>query len=90
MSKNGEEAMYDIPDFFGKGDPLCSKIDPDVFFPEPDSPSLHSAVRIAKEICNRCPYKTECLEWAVSRNEIGIWGGTTDIERRKIRRYGTR
>lgn len=45
----------------------------------------------AKAICNRCPVKAECLEWALAVPErIGIWGGTTEYERRKLRGPGTR
>ena len=35
-------------------------------------------------ICNRCPTKTDCLEWALATQEPhGIWGGMGEIERRR-------
>lgn len=51
------------------------------------------ATRRAKEICDVCPVSTECLEFALETNQrAGIWGGTTEDERRSLRRkwLGTR
>lgn len=39
----------------------------------------------AKGVCRGCPLISECLDWAVSNVEIGIWGGTNDDERRALR-----
>lgn len=86
MAENGKQTTYDVPDFHEKGKPRCAETDPDMFFPEPDSRYLESTIRIAKDICTRCPYVEECLEWALSHNEIGIWGATTEKERQLIRR----
>lgn len=37
----------------------------------------------AKAICARCPALAECREFAMNNNELfGIWGGTTEAERR--------
>jgi WhiB family redox-sensing transcriptional regulator len=42
--------------------------------------------KLAYSICSRCNVKTECLNYAVERPEImGIWGGTSHRQRRKIR-----
>ena len=41
----------------------------------------------AKEICAVCPVNPECLEFALATNqEAGVWGGTTEEERRKLRK----
>jgi len=40
----------------------------------------------AKAICATCPVQEPCLEHAIANDEIGIWGGKTTNERRKIRR----
>jgi WhiB family redox-sensing transcriptional regulator len=54
----------------------------DDFFPERGSSTV-----IAKRICNGCPVREECLEYAVERKErFGIWGGKSERERRAIRR----
>jgi WhiB family redox-sensing transcriptional regulator len=44
--------------------------------------------RPAKEICLRCPVVAECLDYAMRQETLlpGIWGGTSERERRKLRR----
>lgn len=76
------------PDFYEKGPAACTEpsADPDIFFTDPKEPTYRKDTAKAKTFCERCVYKTECLVWALEANEIGVWGGTTDIERRKIRR----
>jgi WhiB family transcriptional regulator, redox-sensing transcriptional regulator len=40
-----------------------------------------------RELCESCPVRLECLEFALSDESLtGLWGGTTDMERRLIRR----
>lgn len=40
----------------------------------------------AKEICEGCPVRQECLDWALTApEEFGVWGGTTPTERRRMR-----
>jgi WhiB family redox-sensing transcriptional regulator len=40
-----------------------------------------------RDLCETCPVRRECLEYALADNSlIGLWGGTTDTERRMIRR----
>ncbi|MGP7998331.1 MAG: WhiB family transcriptional regulator [Streptosporangiaceae bacterium] len=40
----------------------------------------------AKAICHACPVREPCLAWALSHGiSSGVWGGTTDEERRAIR-----
>ena len=39
----------------------------------------------AKAICKQCTVMGRCLEFAVARREIhGIWGGTSETERRVL------
>jgi WhiB family redox-sensing transcriptional regulator len=41
----------------------------------------------AKVVCRGCPVRKECLEYALVLNEqMGIWGGVSERERRIIRR----
>ncbi len=60
----------------------CSGADHDLFFPQPGA-----STRKAKAICEACEVKAECLEFAITQGEriIGIWGGLSERERRKIR-----
>jgi WhiB family redox-sensing transcriptional regulator len=40
-----------------------------------------------RELCETCPVRRECLEYALADESLtGLWGGTTDTERRLIRR----
>jgi WhiB family transcriptional regulator, redox-sensing transcriptional regulator len=40
-----------------------------------------------RELCETCPVRVECLEFALADESLtGLWGGTTDMERRLIRR----
>ena len=48
-------------------------------------PSDGVGVEVAKQLCADCPVKAPCLEYAL-RNRIdhGVWGGTSERERRRI------
>lgn len=50
--------------------------EPWIFFPEArTSTTVNDAAR-AKAVCNRCPVRAECLDYAIEHNEMhGIWGG---------------
>ena len=40
-----------------------------------------------RALCISCPVAAECLEFALSEHEAsGIWGGTSEKERRVLRR----
>ena len=45
-----------------------------------------TAVTVAKIACTGCPVRLTCLEWALSHHEWGVWGGTTERERRRLRK----
>ncbi|MDR0505030.1 MAG: WhiB family transcriptional regulator [Bifidobacteriaceae bacterium] len=60
---------------------LCPQTDPEAFFPEKGG-----STREAKRICSACEVQRECLEYALAHDErFGIWGGTSERERRKIK-----
>jgi len=40
-----------------------------------------------RELCEGCPVRQDCLEVALADSDLmGLWGGTTDAERREMRR----
>lgn len=46
-----------------------------------------AAQHSAKRICQGCPVKAECLAEALdSEIDIGVWGGMTERERRRLLR----
>jgi WhiB family redox-sensing transcriptional regulator len=65
----------------------CRDSDPDVFFPVGSTGTALEQIATAKRICRACQAVSECLEFALATNqEAGIWGGTTEEERRKLRK----
>jgi WhiB family redox-sensing transcriptional regulator len=61
---------------------LCAQVDPDAFYPE-----RGASVKAQKRVCGICDVRGECLAFAIATNEVwGVWGGTTERERRKLRR----
>ena len=62
-------------------DAQCRGLDPELFYAESGS-----AIMKAKSLCSACPVREKCLEWAVKREEFGVWGGTTARERAALRR----
>jgi WhiB family redox-sensing transcriptional regulator len=65
---------------------LCAQTDPDAFFPEKGG-----STAAAKKICAECPVLADCREFALGTPSLyGLWGGLTDVERRRIRRAASR
>jgi WhiB family redox-sensing transcriptional regulator len=69
----------------------CQNLDPEMFFPVGTTgPALKQAGE-AKRICASCPVQSMCLEWAVlARIDHGVWGGTSEEDRRALKRRTTR
>ena len=74
--------LWQPSDPFWAGRAACRK-HPDVnFFPGRGEDSAP-----AKAVCTNCPVKDICLEVALRNVEkFGIWGGTSEKERRQLRR----
>ncbi|MPZ90254.1 MAG: WhiB family transcriptional regulator [Actinobacteria bacterium] len=63
----------------------CSEVDPEIFFPERGGSS-----KAARAVCSGCPVRVQCLEYALNNKEqFGIWGGTSERERRRLRKERT-
>jgi WhiB family transcriptional regulator, redox-sensing transcriptional regulator len=68
-----------------RDDAQCRFADLDLFFP--NSTVGIEEIQAAKELCQSCPVQSPCLDYAlVTNQENGIWGGTTEGERRRLRR----
>ena len=66
---------------------ICRDTDPELFFPVGTTGYALVQIDRAKQVCNECPVKDECLDYALETNQdSGIWGGTSEEERRSIRR----
>lgn len=62
----------------------CHDVTPDVrqmFFS-----SNPTYLKQAKAICATCPVREQCLEYALESNSRYLWGGTSERQRRVMRR----
>lgn len=63
----------------------CQGVPVVVFYPTDEA-----GEREAKRVCARCEVRPDCLAYALNTHrdatDAGIWGGTTDRERRQMRR----
>jgi WhiB family transcriptional regulator, redox-sensing transcriptional regulator len=64
---------------------LCREVGIEFFFPE-EGGSGTDIYNLSRRICDSCMVKNKCLEWAVRHESFGMWGGTTPLERKKLRR----
>jgi WhiB family redox-sensing transcriptional regulator len=65
----------------------CRDTEPDLFFPVGTTGPAVDQIESAKRVCNACESNKACLEFALATNqESGVWGGTTEEERRKLRK----
>lgn len=68
----------------------CLDHDPELFFPVGTTgPALVQTAQ-AKTVCCTCPVKAACLRWALTNRVDGVWGGLSEDERERLRRYGDR
>lgn len=67
---------------------LCRAVDSTIFFPPAHfehKPEREAREKRAKAVCNECPVRSECLEWALSTREPhGVWGGYAEGERKHM------
>lgn len=69
----------------------CLGSDPEMFFPIGGSGKPLAQTKVAKAMCMGCPVQERCLQYALETNQVtGVWGGTTEEERRAIRRRWVR
>lgn len=70
----------------------CKGYDVNLFFPQPGV-RLRADIAAAKAICATCPVRIDCLNYALAlesaspRSCPGIWGGTHERERLRMK-YG--
>jgi len=68
------------PDWMSRA--ACRGMDPALFFPPKRGTPISPTARVT---CAGCPVSAECLDHALVEHERdGLWGGTTDRERRRL------
>ena len=71
------------PETWMKRAACASHGDPDLWFPDGDRQREAEAVAICRQ---ECPVRAGCLAYALGNDiESGVWGGTTEGERRQLR-----
>ncbi len=58
---------------------VCRSMDHFLFYSD-----IQAQIREALEACGKCSVRTECLEYALANQEFGVWGGTTERQRRMM------
>lgn len=81
--------LYGVSDHRGEDLPLtppswhadaaCAGTDTEWFFDGEDTEG-------ALAVCEDCAAREPCLKWALEHDEAGVWGGTTDRDRDRLRR----
>ncbi len=70
-----------------RAEAACVDHDPEYFFPVGTTGPAAEQAEAAKTVCATCPVVTSCLSYALDTGQdAGVWGGTTEDERRQIRR----
>lgn len=63
-------------------DALCRQVGQELFFPDKGA---NPAPAVA--VCRRCSVQEPCLSYALEAGGVhGVWGGTTEAQRRRLRR----
>jgi WhiB family redox-sensing transcriptional regulator len=76
-------------DYDWRDDAACRGHDPELWFPVGDSGLARAQTAEAKRVCVGCPVRQECTEYALGTGQYtGVWGGTTEAERRGLLRGG--
>lgn len=67
----------------------CIGVDPELFFPVGSTGPALAQQEAAKAVCAMCPVRPDCLQWALATGQdAGVWGGTSEEERRAMRQVG--
>lgn len=77
---NGDDSMAGALRWMDKA--RCAEVDAEIFFVEKGG-----SPRPAKRICAGCDVRAQCLEYALETGQThGVWGGKSEIDRRRMRK----
>lgn len=74
--------MIKAPGF--DGTQACATMPGDKFFPDSAEQEIQ-ALKEIKVICNACKFQVPCLQYSLENAVWGIWAGTTEKERKRMR-----
>lgn len=83
------QKLMAVIDDMEAAEPSCWSY-PEIFFepdekPEVQQRGMSEEQRMAVSLCNGCEVRNACAEYALKWYPAGIWGGTTDSSRIKLR-----
>ena len=68
------------------GTQSCYSTDVESFYPlVGNSDPRTEDMQYVLKLCNSCPFKQQCFEWAICHEIHGIWGGTSENYRKQFR-----
>jgi WhiB family redox-sensing transcriptional regulator len=69
----------------------CRDSDPNLFYPLGRGRAAIEQTEVAKSVCRACPSREPCLAFALgTRQDLGVWGGTSPEDRRALIRLARR
>lgn len=71
---------------WNNGSGNCVGRDPDMWFTKPGVSPNPEAIRL----CNTCPLVDACREHGIRHEHFGVWGGLTELDRKRERRLRRR
>ena len=75
---------------FDTSQAACRGHDVSKFYPDPlraKGVGYQRLMAEAVEICRGCVVKEPCLDYAIENEPCGIWGGTTELQRHRMRLF---
>lgn len=83
--------MVEYPKF--NGSQICASLPTDLYYRDSnpnisieEKKQLQIMRRQVRNLCYKCEFINECLEWALHHERHGVWGGKTEEERVIIRK----
>lgn len=64
--------------------------EPELFHPVGNTGPALLQIENAKDFCRRCGVVDACLAWALAKADFGVYGGTSEDERRSMKRRAGR
>jgi WhiB family redox-sensing transcriptional regulator len=87
MSLYAQSLALGAADYTWRNEANCRDTDPELFFPVGNTGDAIDQLAVARTVCTQCTVRQQCLEFALaSIQDCGIWGGTSEDERRRMRR----
>ncbi len=75
------EAEFDFAQLPWMSQAACREVEPEMFFAEDPR-----AQKQAIGVCKACPVLAECLDYAITTNSEGIWGGLLPSQLDQVKR----